>query len=269
MSISYNTGGGYLGIKQPWININGGWYPAKKVSYNLGGVWKEVWPMQRVYTWTGLGYSLNIQALFGYPTEPAQFIFINNGTIGGSGKDFALITGAFPAGSTLTIINNGYIQGMGGEGASYLGRNIYNNAGVGGNALYLQYPTDLQNNGYIWGGGGGGGAGSEVGGSNDNSAPGGGGAGVPGGVTNLSPWRPGYYYAATPGTQTAGGVNPSWGGNGVGGGPGLAGGNWFAAIGSSAIYKSAGAGPGKSIINTSYLTSITGNNGNQIRGPMT
>ena len=65
-------------------------------------------------------------------------------------------------GDTVTVINNGTIVGYGGAGGTGgAGDENYDisNAGNGGNAIILQYPTSITNNGII-GGGGGGGAGS-------------------------------------------------------------------------------------------------------------
>jgi hypothetical protein len=62
----------------------------------------------------------------------------------------------FPAGSAISIVNNGYIMGMGGSGGGY--SNV--NGGAGGNALNIQMPVIIDSAmGYILGGGGGGGAG--------------------------------------------------------------------------------------------------------------
>lgn len=288
MPIAFQNGGNMINVKQPYIKLgDGAWYPAKSVSVMVSGLgWKEVWPSTRTYIHTGLGIGMSIAACFGYPSTPAEFIFINNGSIGSAEGGWALVTGTFPAGSKLTIINNGYIQGAGGRGASYSGAFtsvtvrqgrdnsrtvytgvIYNNATAGSHALLLQYPTNLQNNGYIWGGGGGGGASVERGGSNDNLANGGGGAGIPGGLANLSPYRTDYNYLASAATQFAGGTC-GWSPSGDGGGPGAAGQNFTADIGKSDKTKCNGAGPGYSIGSTGYLTAITGNNSNQIRGLM-
>ena len=90
----------------------------------------------------------------------------------------ALTTGLFPGG--LTIINNGYIMGRGGNGAKGSGAaygNNYVHATAGGPALALSQSCTIQNNGYIAGGGGGG-AGNVQGGG---YAYGGGGGGAGGG----------------------------------------------------------------------------------------
>lgn len=68
---------------------------------------------------------------------------------------------SWPTGSTITIINNGYIVGCAGSGRP---AGSYNQptggTGTGGNALNLGWAVSINNsNGYIYGGGGGGGAG--------------------------------------------------------------------------------------------------------------
>lgn len=78
---------------------------------------------------------------------------------GSSAASYAFSTGSgFPAGSTLELINNGYIVGAGGKGGvstgwTSAGGNGYN----GGPALRAQYTLSINNNGVIGGGGGGGG----------------------------------------------------------------------------------------------------------------
>lgn len=93
----------------------------------------------------------------------------------------ALRTGSLPEGSKLTIVNNGYIVGCGGQGGAY---NTPNSASrgtqwAGGDAIYAEYPTTIINNNLIGGGGGGGPGGDGGGGS---SVGGGGGAGSQVGV---------------------------------------------------------------------------------------
>ena len=94
----------------------------------------------------------NIFNLFGSPTQSGDYVFINNGEISATTSAFALRTGELPAGSTLTIINNGYIRGKAGNGGTF------DIAGSpGGHALMLEMSCSLENLGYIFGGGGGGG----------------------------------------------------------------------------------------------------------------
>jgi hypothetical protein len=112
--------GVFTPVKTPFIKLgDNNWYKAKRVMVKVdASTWKEVWPGAQIYTHVGYGYNMNIAACFGYPQSPSNFIFINNGKIGGTPGNFALRTGGFPAGSTLTIINNGYIEGAGGKGGN-------------------------------------------------------------------------------------------------------------------------------------------------------
>ncbi|GIL18537.1 MAG: hypothetical protein BroJett040_22880 [Oligoflexia bacterium] len=88
----------------------------------------------------------------------------------------AFDTGSFPAGSNLTLINNGYIMGRGGNGGNSPG----GAGGAGGNALNILAPiTCSTSTGYILGGGGGGAA-------SEGGAGGGGAGGGMGGTSNTS-----------------------------------------------------------------------------------
>jgi len=88
-------------------------------------------------------------------------------TIGSSstGAYAMLVPNAFNPTDTVTIINDGVIQGAGGNGGaggpgSQPGSGQPGSPGAtGGNALYINRPTTITNNGTIAGGGGGGGGG--------------------------------------------------------------------------------------------------------------
>ncbi len=79
----------------------------------------------------------------------------------------AFDTGSIPAGSTISLVNNGYILGAGGAGGagSTVPNATYNSFGAavagsaGGIAIRAQYSMSITNNGIIGGGGGGGGGG--------------------------------------------------------------------------------------------------------------
>lgn len=157
----------------------------------------------------------------------------------------ALTTGSFPQG--LTIINNGFIMGKGGNGGyATAGVNVYAPT-VGGPAISLGATTTINMAGttsYIGGGGGGGGympnSGSEI--------WGGGGGGAGGGDGGQTYQARGGYPVGTPGT--GGGIG-SLGGDGTsinagtafGGGSG-GGGGGYNSDGSSNTRDSAGSGGG-------------------------
>lgn len=141
-----------------------------------------------------------------------------------------LVPSSFSPGDTVTIVNNGVIQGMGGAGggggasppAFALPSPSYNGApgAGGGNALYVNRPTVVTNNGTLAGGGGGGGGGGAIAGvgpkftgRNRGGGGGGGGAGFNGGAGG----------AGGPGATASGGAgNPGTSPAGGAGGPGSA-----------------------------------------------
>jgi hypothetical protein len=119
----------------------------------------------------------------------------------------ALTTGSgYPDNSRVEIINNGYIIGKGGTGASATGFGSANDGLPGGPAMSIGYTTTITNNSFIAGGGGGGGTFINTFGSS-NIPGGGGGAGGGAGGTGMS--------VTTPRAGGAGGAPGQSGGNGV------------------------------------------------------
>lgn len=127
----------------------------------------------------------------------------------------ALTTGNFPGG--LTIINNGYIMGRGGNGGNADG---YNGA-AGGHAISLSSNVSINNSGCILGGGGGGGGAKA--GTNNFCGGGGGAGGGAGGTGNVA--------GGAGGSVGTSGANGASGGDGGGGGT---------------IYYASGGGGGRS-----------------------
>ena len=196
----------------------------------------------------------------------------------------------FPSGSTITLINNGYIYGMGGAGATG-GRSIPPSpmaetpaaGSSGGPALNAQAAITVVNIGVIAGGGGGGGGGGGAyrdsgGWFNSGGGGGGGGQGYNGGALGSggSAGGAGTIAAAngnagTAGSKTANGTAGSGGASG-GGEVGGDGGNGAAlgATGSSGTAGTAGAdgaagsgsaggSPGNSVTGNSNITwTVTG-----------
>jgi len=66
------------------------------------------------------------------------------------------VPNGFTSGDTVTIVNNGVVQGRGGNGGGQPG----GGGGTGGNAVYVNFATTITNNGTLAGGGGGGGGGN-------------------------------------------------------------------------------------------------------------
>ena len=178
-----------------------------------------------------------------------------------------LVPSGFNPGDTITIVNNGVIQGMGGGGGTggpAPGGTAIAGA-TGGSAIYVNRPTVITNNGVVTsgGGGGGGGGGRQTntptgfktppainnyggggGGGGAGFNGGGGGAGGTGGSGNGS--------AGSAGTSPAGGAGgPSTGGvGGAGGGRGAAG----AAGAPSTWAGAAGGATGNYIVGNPFVT---------------
>ncbi len=182
---------------------------------------------------------------------------------------YAFDTGvSFPAGTSLKLINNGYIIGMGGAG----GAGSVDVGSPGGSALRAMVPLVVTNNGTIAGGGGGGGGGGAAVNYNpdysiDTGSGGGGGGGGRTGRTASTgglrgdgsyigfggadglPGNPGSFLAAGTGggdpySSNNGGAGGNWGSAGSNGGPG------------SEPGKAGGAG-GAAVVGNSNITWIT------------
>ncbi|CAB5225680.1 hypothetical protein UFOVP746_55 [uncultured Caudovirales phage] len=131
------------------------------------------------------------------------------------------INGSFPSG--VSLVNNGFIMGLGGNG----GTGVSGNTGAAGNtAINLGVNVTITNNGYIGGGGGGGGGGGR-------------GAGV--------------FSGAGGGAGGGNGSNGSTAGFGAGGAVGVVGGNAPNTFG--------GAGGGRIFPGTGGLGGLSGTSG--------
>lgn len=235
--------------------------------------------------------SINIFTLMGSPTTADRYVFENNAEISANTASYALRTGVFPAGSTLTIINNGYIRGTGGAGSSA----VATPGGAGGDAIILDMTCSIDNtNGYIFAGGGGGGSAQRVASTATTDyirAGGGGGAGSSAGVAGVNTFKLAANYplsnsAPNPGTATAGGaggtisagidgyyidtaIGGAGGANGVAGAVGST--NTVTSNGSNS-YKNtptigvAGAAGRAIITNGKTLTQVAGFNSTRVKG---
>ena len=159
---------------------------------------------------------------------------VNSGIVlsADSTGQYAFDTGVtFPAGTTLALINNGYIIGMGGAGGAYSG-----SGSPGGPALRAQAALRITNGGTIRGGGGGGGG--------DTSGWSGGGGGRTvrvnsgGGQGYQDAGGIGTFNGAGQGGSYGGGAGGDWGSNGnmgSGGSGGLGGAGGAGVVGNSNI----------------------------------
>lgn len=186
-------------------------------------------------------------------------VTVNGGVRVGStstGAYAMLVTNSFNAGDTVTIVNNGVIQGMGGTGGDSLTGASNGNPGTNaGNALYINRATTIQNNSVIAGGGGGGGGGSGWTPSKGGSGWGGGG----GGGAGFNPGSGGGGgYPGSNGTDSAGGAgNPGdFQGiaGGTGGGRGANGATGGASGGANPRPGGAGGAAGYYIVGGGFVT---------------
>lgn len=198
---------------------------------------------------------------------------INSGVQVGSTSTaaYALDTGTgWTAGDTITIVNNGYIFGKGGDGGN--GGDLNNGNGgsglAGGPALIVRYATSINNgSGYIYsGGGGGGGCSAAPAGTWGTWGGGGGGGGAGYGSGGAAGVADGASTAGAAGgltTPGGGGVMGSGSGNGgSGGGMGAAG---SAGPGYSPWVAGSGGGTSNSITGIGSVSWIAGNT--RVYGP--
>jgi len=184
-----------------------------------------------------------------------------------------LVPSSFSPGDTVTIVNNGVIQGMGGGGgnggAANIGTPFPGSAGgAGGNALYVNRPTVVTNNGTIAGGGGGGGGGG------GSSAPGpkfinyqrgggggGGGAGFNGGAAGSGGPIASPATEARAGNSGQAGTSPAGGGGGVGGQFPSGGGYNQAGTGGAGGGRGASGGGGQNAPTTGFGNALSSSGG--------
>lgn len=157
-------------------------------------------------------------------SDPVVCTLTNNSWIYESGiGNYAFYISGFPGGSELTIVNNGYIVGQGGNGGG-----AGAGGGSGGHAIYAGSAVTIYNYGGIYGGGGGGGGGGGYYGYNASAFcesgvwcyAGGGGGG--GGATYTG--NSGGSYGGNSGGTACGGATAgsgAAGGTGGGGGGGV------------------------------------------------
>lgn len=222
MNFYMKLANGYASGVTPNVKLEDGWHQGEELSIKTPDGWRTVWRREVVFINLQDRAQASIFELMGSPTKRRHYTFINRATLFGGTSGFALRTGVFPPGSTLTIINEGAIRGAGGKGA-------YPPAATPGlGALLLDFDATLDNRaGYIFGGGGGGGYSYAVSGSYYAYAGGGGGAGRPGGA-NGSMFQTTVWGYSIPGsgTDAAGGLGgryTSGVAGGAGGGPGAPG----------------------------------------------
>ncbi|MBC3410706.1 hypothetical protein HU720_05265 [Pseudomonas sp. SWRI51] len=253
MNFHVKLANGFAAGVMPRVKLESGWREGEVLFVKTPDGWREVWVRTVEFINTVDRSGVSIFELMGSPTKRRHYTFINRATINSGTAGFALRTGVFPAGSRLTIINEGAIRGAGGSGAYPAA------AAPGKGALLLEFPATLDNRaGLVFGGGGGGGW-RYV--SQTLYAGGGGGAGRPGGARGGMYQNTTYTYTyPAAGTDDAGGIGGRYSAGyqgGAGGAPGEAG------VSSSSV---AGAG-GYAIDRAgNALTIIAGGESDRLKG---
>lgn len=164
-------------------------------------------------------YVLNTAKVTGYSAGKTDVtLTINSGIYVGSSSTAGIaldVDTSWNAGDKITIINNGYIVGAGGQGGKYdfAEENIANYAGfAGGASLRAQRAVVINNTGTIGGGGGGGGAASGGDTYTANVGTGSGGQGYSGGASGDMVNSGGRtQYLGAIGTKTSGGISTPMG----------------------------------------------------------
>lgn len=159
---------------------------------------------------------------------------------------YAFDTGVtFPAGTTLALINNGFVIGMGGAGGA-----AYTAGSNGGPALRAQYAIGIDAAGGVIGGGGGGGGGSKGGGGGGRSGR----TDAAGGVGTGNGTSGTFSSGGSGGNSGGAGGTTDPGGDGIAGVSGGGGGGWGASGGTTGPY--AGGTGGAAVVGNSYITWI-------------
>jgi len=228
----------------------------------------------------------NLFTKAGSPTEAGDYTFtINSGVVISSSSTgtAALVTGSFPAGSIVHLINNGSIYGKGGKGGAGSASTNGSPGAAGGDALSLGFNITITNgSGQIFGGGGGGGGGAGIGVGFPITSYGGGGGGSGAGTSATTGGAGGNGTGGDGGTggtgtgTTAGsagarsGTTPNRSGaGGAGGGSGAAGSNGANNETGTQTGGSGGAA-GKAIDKNGYSTTyISGNDSTHVKGVQT
>lgn len=196
-------------------------------------------------------------------------ITVESGIIVGSANTSTpalIIPNTINARTKISIINNGYIVGAGGNGSGFLSYTTY----PGGPAIQTSHTVSITNNGIIGGGGGGGAAHVYNNGYRFGGAGGGGAGDIPGVSLSSTYYNYGDGWGGgnggATGTLLTGGVaGEAANDNGGGTAPGGNGGD-LGQYGQGAQHAvGGGAAPGNAITGNSYITWVTYGD---VRGPV-
>jgi hypothetical protein len=227
----------------------------------------SVTPVTVTITSNTNNYTLQPSAIPGYVSgSTAVTLVINSGVVIGSTStgSTALTISGFASGDTVSVTNNGYIVGKGGNGGSGQQSGIFSGTYYppqsGGLALSTNFAVSMTNNGTVGGGGGGGGGGSfhsYTSGKNTYYHGGNGGGGGAGRNAGSGGTRGNYGSGLTnyPGVAGSGGSLTGGGAAGSCGHSSGASGGSLGASGGSSTYG--GGSGGACTSGNSYITWVT------------
>lgn len=229
--------GQYKPVVKVWQKVAGVWQVVPKAWVRFGGQYKLVHETRNPFYYNvtlTTQYNFNLRdALIAAGWNQTDYVratvTIPAGVslLASTTGFYAFNTGiTYPPDSTLTIILNGAIAGMGGRGAdaSPGTSGAANNASAGGPALFTNIPTILTGTGLLVAGGGGGGGGGGcvtngpfVGpGRGGGGGGGGGNGGGPGGAAGGQSGAPAYWGVCRGSGNGAAGPATAGGGGGAG-----------------------------------------------------
>jgi len=158
-------------------------------------------------------YTLDTAQIPGYQAGATDVTLVVNSGVyvySTNTANAGLTVAALAAGDTVSIVNNGFILGMGGNGG------VDAAATAGGPAMDIRYSVTITNNSYIAGGGGGGGRGQGT--AYAGFGGGGAGGGSAGNSTaSAAPGQPGAFTGGSAGGYGGGRILPGTSENQAGG----------------------------------------------------
>ncbi len=168
MTMHVKVSAAWKEVTEPSVKVGGAWKPIANIYRKIAGEWVPVFEANTMelieLTQASTVTNYNLFGRAGSPTEAVHVRLTNTGTIGATSTGTAALRIlGFPSGSIVEIINQGEIQGAGGDGGDAGSSNsgAGGDGGNGGDAIEADQDFTLNNlGGAIRGGGGGGGGGA-------------------------------------------------------------------------------------------------------------
>jgi hypothetical protein len=167
MTIHVKSDSVWKDVKNIFVKKDGVWTNVKEGHIKEGGVWKPFFLDVFNFSITSNLNNTNLRSLAvaaGWDENAPLLATVNSGVYISSNSTSTpalTVSGSFPGG--VTLANNGYIIGLGGNGGRGGNERNAGTAGTaGGTAMLVSSPLSIINNQTIAGGGGGGGGGGAI-----------------------------------------------------------------------------------------------------------